>query len=55
VIERLEKIFHGDWEKSKPLDLSDEGLISELKDSDNDIAEELAIHFRPKSVGGDEK
>jgi cardiolipin synthase A/B len=32
VIERLQKIVHHDWENSCPLDLSDEGLLKDLKD-----------------------
>jgi cardiolipin synthase len=47
VIERLQRIFHADWENSKPLDLSDEGLLSELQDYDENVGEELAIRSRP--------
>ena len=32
VIERLEKVVHHDWKHSRPLDLSDEGLLADLED-----------------------
>ncbi len=48
VIERLQKIFHGDWKNSKALDLSDDGLLAELQEYDANVAEELAIRSRPK-------
>jgi phosphatidylserine/phosphatidylglycerophosphate/cardiolipin synthase-like enzyme len=50
VIERLQKTFHGDWENSKPMDLSDEGLLAELEVYDDNVAEELAIHCPPKTA-----
>ena len=31
VIERLAKVFHHDWKHSHPLDLTDEGLLEEMK------------------------
>ena len=30
VVERLQKVAHHDWKHSHPLDLSDEGLLSDL-------------------------
>ncbi|MEI8340670.1 MAG: phospholipase D-like domain-containing protein, partial [Verrucomicrobiota bacterium] len=32
IVERLHKVAHHDWENSHPLDLSDDGLISDLED-----------------------
>lgn len=43
VIDRLDKVVRQDWENSKPLDLSDEGLLKELKDRDPNVAEDLAL------------
>ena len=33
-----------DWEDSHPLDLTDEGLLAQLEDKDEHIAEDLAIN-----------
>jgi phosphatidylserine/phosphatidylglycerophosphate/cardiolipin synthase-like enzyme len=43
IIDRIEKILQHDWENSHPLDLSDEGLLAELKSSDPNVKEDLAI------------
>jgi phosphatidylserine/phosphatidylglycerophosphate/cardiolipin synthase-like enzyme len=43
IIKRVIKTIHHDWENSKPLDLSDEGLLKELKDYDPDVVEDLGI------------
>ncbi len=43
IIKRLHTIVHQDWEHSHPLDLTDEGLLAELEDKDEHIAEDLAI------------
>lgn len=43
IIDRLHSVVHADWENSRPLDLSDEGLLSELEDLDEDVAEDLAL------------
>jgi len=43
VVERLHKIAKLDWENSHPLDLSDEGLLSDLEDREEDAAEKLAL------------
>ena len=47
VVDRLHEVTHGDWKNSHPLDLTDEGLLAELEDLDEDGAEDLAldIHF----------
>jgi len=43
IIDRIEKVLHYDWENSHPLDLSDEGLLAELKSSDPNVKEDLAL------------
>jgi cardiolipin synthase A/B len=34
VVDRLHDIVHQDWENSRPLDLSDEGLLADLQDDE---------------------
>jgi cardiolipin synthase len=43
VVDRLETITHHDWEHSRALDLTDAGLMAELKDMDTNVAEDLAL------------
>ena len=43
VVDRLHKVTHADWKNSHPLDLSDEGLLAELEDRDENAAEDLAL------------
>jgi phosphatidylserine/phosphatidylglycerophosphate/cardiolipin synthase-like enzyme len=43
IIRRIRKTLHDDWENSLPLDLSDEGLLAELKEYDPNVKEDLAI------------
>jgi len=43
IIKRLHDIVRHDWEHSHPLDLTDEGLLAELGDKDEHVAEDLAI------------
>jgi len=43
VVKRIDKVVHLDWENSKALDLSDEGLLKELKESDPNVVEDLAL------------
>ena len=43
VIERLAKIFHQDWKHSHPLDLTDEGLLEEMKAHKMKGAEKLVL------------
>jgi len=49
VVHRLRKIVHHDWKHSHPMDLSDEGLLAELKEHKIDAAEELALGSERKS------
>ena len=43
IIRRILKTLEEDWANSHPLDLSDEGLIAELKKHDPNVEEDLAI------------
>ena len=43
IIKRIRKTLQHDWENSRPLDLSDEGLLEELKNYDPDVVEDLGI------------
>jgi phosphatidylserine/phosphatidylglycerophosphate/cardiolipin synthase-like enzyme len=53
IIKRLEETFHRDWERSEGLDLTDEGLLSELKAYDENVAENLAIDSKSKGRSKD--
>jgi cardiolipin synthase A/B len=44
VVGYLKKIAHHDWKHSHPLDLSDEGLLEEMKQHKIDAAKELALN-----------
>ena len=43
IADRLRGVVHKDWENSRPLDLSDEGLLNDLEDSDPSAAEDLGL------------
>lgn len=43
IAKRLHHVVHDDWDHSSPLDLSDEGLLAELEESDPTAAEDLAL------------
>jgi len=43
IIHRIRKTLEHDWENSKMLDLSDEGLLKELEEFDPDVVEDLGI------------
>jgi cardiolipin synthase len=43
ITERLHHIVHHDWENSHPMDLTDEGLLSDLEGHDSEGAEDLVI------------
>lgn len=42
VVDRLHDIVHQDWKNSRPLDLTDEGLLADLQDS-KEAAENLGL------------
>lgn len=46
IIKRIRKTLEHDWENSRPLDLSDKGLLEELKNYDPDVVEDLGISRR---------
>jgi phosphatidylserine/phosphatidylglycerophosphate/cardiolipin synthase-like enzyme len=43
ILERLHSVVHEDWKNSRPLDLTDEGLLAELENHDDNVAEDLAL------------
>jgi cardiolipin synthase len=43
IIKRLHQTLQHDWENSRPLDLSDAGLLAELQEYDPNVAEDLAL------------
>jgi cardiolipin synthase len=43
IIKRIRQTLHHDWENSKPLDLTDAGLLAELQQYDPNVAEDLAL------------
>jgi cardiolipin synthase A/B len=43
VVTRIHDVLRHDWENSRPLDLTDEGLLSELKEYDDNVVEDLAL------------
>lgn len=43
VVDRLHEVTHADWKNSHPLDLTDEGLLAELEDLDENASEDLAL------------
>ena len=51
IIGRVKKTLEHDWKNSRPLDLSDAGLLAELEKVDPNVVEDLAIgaECRPKS------
>ena len=51
VIDRIHTVTHDDWSNSRCLDLTDEGLLAELQDSDKNVAEDLALTDGAKKRG----
>lgn len=43
VVKRLHEIVHHDWSHSQPLDLTDEGLLADLAENEEDAVRELAL------------
>jgi cardiolipin synthase len=43
IIDRVRKTVAHDWENSRPLDLTDEGLMAELEQYDPNVEEDLAL------------
>jgi phosphatidylserine/phosphatidylglycerophosphate/cardiolipin synthase-like enzyme len=46
VLHRLQRVLHHDWANSKAIDLSDDGLLAELRGVDSDVVEDLALTSR---------
>jgi phosphatidylserine/phosphatidylglycerophosphate/cardiolipin synthase-like enzyme len=43
IVDRLRTVLHHDWENSRPMDLTDDGLLAELEDYDENVAEDLGL------------
>ena len=43
VVKRIHDVLKHDWEHSRPLDLTDEGLLAELQEYDENVVEDLAL------------
>jgi cardiolipin synthase A/B len=52
VVHRLKRVAHHDWKHSHPLDLTDEGLLAEMREHHMDAANELALDGRRKRHKG---
>ena len=48
IVEQLRKIAHHDWKHSHPLDLSDEGLLEEMRKHQIESGDELALNEKRK-------
>ena len=48
VVKRLQELVDHDWENSHPLDLSDEGLLADLADEEEEATRELALENNHK-------
>jgi cardiolipin synthase len=48
IIKRIREVIEHDWKNSRPLDLSDAGLLAELQESDPHVAEDLALQTSAK-------
>jgi phosphatidylserine/phosphatidylglycerophosphate/cardiolipin synthase-like enzyme len=55
VVDRLHDIVRHDWENSRPLDLSDEGLLADLEDHDMEGAQDLGLEVGKKKHKGKKK
>jgi cardiolipin synthase len=52
VVDRIYEVLKHDWEHSRPLDLTDEGLLAELEGYDENVVEDLAIETGHLKKGG---
>jgi cardiolipin synthase A/B len=52
VVHRLKHVAHHDWKHSHTLDLTDEGLLAEMREHHMDASNELALDARRKKRGG---
>ncbi len=51
IANRIHDVLHQDWENSKSIDLSDEGLLADLEEVDENVREDLALgdHAKKKN------
>jgi phosphatidylserine/phosphatidylglycerophosphate/cardiolipin synthase-like enzyme len=43
IVDRLHSVLHHDWGNSRPMDLTDDGLLAELEAYDDNVSEDLAL------------
>lgn len=43
IVDRLHTVVHHDWENSRPMDLTDDGLMAELEEVDKNVTEDLGL------------
>jgi phosphatidylserine/phosphatidylglycerophosphate/cardiolipin synthase-like enzyme len=43
IAARIHGVVHSDWENSKPIDLTDQGLLADLEEVDENVVEDLAL------------
>jgi cardiolipin synthase A/B len=48
IATRIHEVLHHDWENSRPIDLTDEGLLADLEDVDENVGEDLALGVHHK-------
>jgi phosphatidylserine/phosphatidylglycerophosphate/cardiolipin synthase-like enzyme len=51
IIDRLHTVLHYDWENSRPMDLTDDGLLAELEEYDENVSEDLGLSSSRKHKG----
>jgi cardiolipin synthase len=51
VVKRLQQVVDHDWQNSRPLDLSDEGLLADLEENEPEVAEMLALNHNSDGRG----
>jgi cardiolipin synthase len=53
IVDRLHTIVHHDWKNSRPLDLTDEGLLADLEKHGGKGIEELGLDDSNESITAD--
>ncbi|QNI33688.1 phospholipase [Alloacidobacterium dinghuense] len=49
IASRIHEVVHRDWENSKAIDLTDDGLLADLEDVDENVAADLALENHKKN------
>lgn len=49
ISSRIHEVVHHDWENSKAIDLTDDGLLADLEDVDENVAADLALENHKKN------